>query len=459
VQQLIDLPREHPTALPPTAQDEISPGRILSKVFETLDRAHIQYCVLHGYEELPSRIKSDVDCLIDKSVSARDVLRLLHDNRDAIGADVVHCRGRYFVLVGGNPGGAPCFLRLDFAADYDLGGVRYFDGSEILATRQRHGEFWIPAPAVEFAAYLVRTLNRGEVNDERAKRLGNSYRQDPRGSARQLARFWPAADCDLIDAAARSGDWTAVRAQIDRLKSQVRLKAIRRRPIRFVAEKLRAWSGRAARFCRPDGLSVAFLGPDGAGKSSTISALAPALGDVFPRHDLQGFAPGLLNALKKEKRTTDTPHALHPRSLPVSLLRAGYWFAFHAYGYLGIRLKLARSTLLLHDRSFVDILVDQKRYRYGGPMWMLRLLWWLAPKPDLIILLDAAPEVLQRRKQEVPLEVTARQREAYLALVRSLPNGRVVDAGRPFANVVDSVVKLILAHLRGRLSRRFRLPA
>jgi thymidylate kinase len=225
-----------------------------------------------------------------------------------------------------------------------------------------------------------------------------------------------------------------------------------------VANKLRAWADRAARFSQPDGLSIAFLGPDGAGKSSAISALASRLDSVFPRHDCRGFAPGILSALRKGERSTDTPHALTPRSLPVSLLRLGYWFAYHLYSYLGLRLALARSTLLLHDRSFVDILVDQKRYRYGGPMWLLRAVCRLAPKPDLIILLDASAEVLQGRKQEVPLEVTARQREAYLELIRGMPNGRIIDAAQPQAEVADSATGAVLQHLRSRLARRFRLP-
>ena len=145
--------------------------------------------------------------------------------------------------------------------------------------------------------------------------------------------------------------------------------------------------------------------------------------------------------------------------MPISLLRLGYWFAYHVYSYLGLRLELTRSTLLLHDRSFVDILVDQKRYRYGGPMWMLQLVCRLAPMPDLIILLDAPPEVLQGRKQEVPLKVTARQRDAYLALVRSMPNGRVINAAPPRADVADSATETVLEHLRSRIARRFRLPA
>ncbi len=56
---------------------------------------------------------------------------------------------------------------------------------------------------------------------------------------------------------------------------------------------------------------------------------------------------------------------------------------------------------MLNDRHFLDILVDQRRYRYGGPLWLLRLIRRLIPKPDLVNLLDAPPKVLQARKQEL----------------------------------------------------------
>jgi thymidylate kinase len=135
-----------------------------------------------------------------------------------------------------------------------------------------------------------------------------------------------------------------------------------------------------------------------------------------------------------------------------------YWFVYYTFGYyVTVHLALARATLVMHDRHLVDALVDPRRYRYGGPSWLLRLIWRLAPKPDLVILLDAPPEVLQARKQEVHVEESARQREAYLSLVRTMGNGHVVDAARPLKWVVGDVNDIILRHLTTRIARRFRL--
>jgi thymidylate kinase len=134
-----------------------------------------------------------------------------------------------------------------------------------------------------------------------------------------------------------------------------------------------------------------------------------------------------------------------------------YWFVYYFFGYAIRHLAMARSTLLLNDRHFVDVLVDAKRYRYGGPTWLVRLIWRLIPKPDLIVLLDATPEVLQARKQETSFEEVGRQRKAYLSLVRTMGSGHVVDATQSFEHVADDVSDIVLRHLASRVARRLGL--
>jgi len=75
----------------------------------------------------------------------------------------------------------------------------------------------------------------------------------------------------------------------------------------------------------------------------------------------------------------------------------------------------------------------------------------------VIVLLDAPPEVLHSRKREVPLEETARQREAFLELVRKSRSGHVVDASRPVHEVVAEAEQIIIEHLAARTMRRLKL--
>jgi thymidylate kinase len=127
----------------------------------------------------------------------------------------------------------------------------------------------------------------------------------------------------------------------------------------------------------------------------------------------------------------------------------------YSLGYhLKVRPLLARSTLVLFDRYVVDAVVDPVRYRYGGPPWVLRLVWSLVPKPDLVILLEAPVHVLRSRKQEVHEVELQRQCGAYRELVSGLSGGRTVDAAQPLDKVVTSVSGLILDFLQTRTQLR-----
>ena len=205
----------------------------------------------------------------------------------------------------------------------------------------------------------------------------------------------------------------------------------------------------------PCGLHVVFLGADGVGKSTVIDAVRGQISPAFTGTDYHTFAPSLLPAKMQAK---PSPHAYPPRSLPASLLKAGWWLVCYTAGYaLVTHPARARSRLVLNHRYFLDAIADTKRYRYGGPVWLLRLVWRVIPKPNVIILLDAPPEVIQSRKREVPPEETARQRTAYRRLVEPLPYGHVISTARPLDEVAAEVDRIILGVVAEKAARRLRL--
>jgi thymidylate kinase len=134
-----------------------------------------------------------------------------------------------------------------------------------------------------------------------------------------------------------------------------------------------------------------------------------------------------------------------------------YWFFYYQLHYRpAVRFSLAHSTLVIHDRHLIDAVVDPQRYRYSGPASLIRAIWRSIRQPNLIVLLDVPTEVLQQRKQEVPPEESARQREAYRLLLETMPEGKLVDAGRPLNDVIGSVEAIILSYLTARVRSRLR---
>lgn len=462
-QSVKGLDQPEPTALVDGVDPGGGPGRMLLGVFETLDRAEIPYCVLHGYEGYPRQIASDVDCMISARVRPRQLAGLFHESSASrTDANLVGTKNYWFVFAGRNADRSPCFLVLDFSIDFDLGGLNFYTGREVLESRRRHHRFWIPAARIEFGCYLARKIAKAQLNAEQGSRLSALYAQDPVGCQQQIARFWSARSTALIADAASSGDWEPVRRFLCPLGAEMRSRAIWRRPWHAIVNRSHHVGRQVRSLCRPDGgLIVAFLGPDGAGKSSVIKSVPRGLAGMFARTICYGFAPGLFSWLHRTEGPNTQPHAAPARSPITSVVRAlCYWFVYYLVCYrLTVRRALAHSTLVLHDRHLIDALVDPKRYRYSGPTWLLRLIWRFVPKPDLVILLDASPEVLQTRKQEVPFAESLRQGQAYRSLVASMANGHVVDAVRPLEQVVGEVHDIILRHLTTRIAHRFALES
>src|SRR5204862_3359347 len=99
----------------------------------------------------------------------------------------------------------------------------------------------------------------------------------------------------------------------------------------------------------------------------------------------------------------------------------------------------ARAAFVMNHRYLLDAMVDRRRYRYAGPQWLLAAIWRVAPKPDLIILLDADPHIIWARKKEVALEETIRQRDGYRALVEPLSFSWIVEAWQPIEKGIADV--------------------
>jgi thymidylate kinase len=439
-------------------------GRLLQSVVELLDVNGIPYCILHGYQEYPARVVSDVDCVMPASFLPRQFAMLLRANQERLGAAVVQwiqheSTAHYFVLAADGLGAPGQFLQLDVSSDYRRNGRVFYRGEEMLASRRLDRGFWVPALAVEFGYYLVKKVTKQSLREAHGCRLTELYKQDPHGCEQEIARFWRRASARLIGRVAASGEWDTVRENLPRLRRELLWPGT----IPELGSSLRYWAAdvprRFRRWQGPTGVHVVFLGADGSGKSTTLAGVGDALAPAFRRVTSKHLAPALFPGARAAHHVT-APHSRPPRSLVGSLAKAVHWILDYTLGYyLKIRPALVRSTLVLFDRYLVDALIDPRRYRYGGPRWVLHLVWTLIPKPDLVILLDAPPEVLRARKQEVSLLETERQRHAYRQLVEMLPNGHIVDAAQPLDRVVTAVGIVVLGFLASRTARRLGEPA
>ncbi|CAN5874773.1 hypothetical protein BH18ACT11_BH18ACT11_00940 [soil metagenome] len=456
-----------------------SKEQLFRDVVASLDRVEHKLCVFHGNKDHSERydVKKDVDVI---SEDPAQVPRILFDGN--VASIVRAFKGAqntlYTLYLHRQYDGKPVFLELDLWTDCRRKGYVFFDGGELLKARRTFEYFDVLSPEFDFTCALIKGLVEG-LHDARAQRLSELYSENPSGCTKQLARFLPATEASLIVGAARSGDWEPIYRQREHLRQALLENMSREQPLgkaRFWLSEIRT---RVKACIQPEGLMVVFLGTDGAGKSTVTARieqeLAPAFSSTKRYHrpvasplrwmkryrtrSGGGAGAGVSVADLDAQSAQPHPPGKPPHKLPASLLKLGLWWAdFTVFGYLlSVYPRMVRSTLVVLDRYYQDLLVHPDGYRYGGPLWLARLVGRLVPHPHLFILLDAPAEVIQARKQELPFEETAKQREAYLEVVEGLSNAHVVDASQSLDEVVDEAERIILDYMARRTAQRLDL--
>jgi thymidylate kinase len=437
-------------------------AEVAMRLFGALEASGMAFCAVGDLRDFPDRIPSDLDLIVGASDAAA-LPQLLFDVAMQNGAKLVQAirherQAWYYILAGVGPDGRPWFLHPDISCGYCNESRELLGAAEFLASRRGCSSknesrgIALAAPAQEFIYYLLKKVEKQALDERQASHLTAAYREDPGGAVAQLRRFWSDADADLVSRAASGGDWSDFRKNLPRLRAALH----RTRPIPWTA-RLREIGRFVDRVLHPNGLWIVFLGVDGSGKSTILHRVAEEIAPAFRRKQLFHLRAPLL-PWKSSMQPHDNPHGQRPRGLAGSITQLTVNLARCWLGYW-LRLWPARlrSTFIGFDRYYPDLLIDPRRYRYGGPRWLARVICAAVPKPDLWILFDAPASIIAARKSEVPLAEIERQRLCYQQFVGGMRRGHIVDASRSPAVVAHAVEEIIIEFLAARTARRLAL--
>lgn len=213
------------------------------------------------------------------------------------------------------------------------------------------------------------------------------------------------------------------------------------------------------------GLSVAFLAPDGGGKSTVIKGITERCAGHFAAVSYFHFRPEWLKNLGQihisnptqercenrepgtEPPPNATPHDVKLQSRLKSFVRFMYYNVDFIFGtFFKINPLKRKNHLIIFDRYYYDYFADTIRYKYNLSQKLIRSFSCFIPRPDIVFILDADTEVIWNRKREVLVEEVARQRMAYASILDMNLNGVLIDVDRDVDAIVDEVTSRILNH-------------
>lgn len=419
------------------------------------------YCLLSGYDSLPNSFDTDIDFMVDRYDFKRMpaiMEKIAQQTNTHLFHSVEHELTAQAFLLMSLSGVNLTIAQLDAASDYRHFGSLWLRASEVLAARRMHPRgFWIPSAGHEFAYCLIKRLNKRKLSQPYGSRIHRLYKEDRHSCEKMIARFWKGSRQRALSRMAATDDWSELAVGMEPFRREL-MRNTAESPLQIAVSRLRRALHFVARIARPTGAWIAFVGPDGSGKSLVISRVHQQFEPAFRGVATFHMRPKFLSRRPRTAVPVTDPHGEPLRGSIASMVKLIYYGIDYSLGYLfQIMPALIRTRMILFDRYIYDLQVDTRRIRYGGPKWLLGLIALIVPRPDLVVLLDAPAEVLWPRKQEVPLDEVARQRSAYLKVARALPFAIVVNAAQPVADVVHDAAKAILTHFTRRSAQRLKL--
>jgi thymidylate kinase len=429
-------------------------------VFRALNSAHIRYCVLRGYGSSSASCPHDeeIDLLIAPKQLA-ELSAVLVREGFALLRSWGHAPHQFFAAYDGATGS---WLKLDVVTDIRFGRkTRPFAvplRPPCLARRRFQSPIYVPAPEHEFLLRLLhcvldkRTFR--EHDRDRLKRLRAEVAHDATAQERLIADLGR-----YVLVSARWASFLTTDQGCDWVlgeRKRIARHLFFRDPLKVIARLVAASFLRGMQplliAMRGRGITVALLGPDGAGKSGLAQRLA---------NDRYLQARVVYMGANPEASTLGSPlsgwlHArlqaavpMGTRTLPLRALNLLNTVTEEWWRSIAARWHVLRGRCVVFDRYSYDAHAVA-----GIPSWRAklrrRLSTLLAPTPDFTFVLDAPGNILYRRKGEHSPEQLEHQRMRYRKLAEVLPRAFVVSTTGDKALPQRQVTNLIWKYYLGK---------
>jgi thymidylate kinase len=418
---------------------------VIQHFLSFLNKSNIDFRVTNGYDAIIQNINddSDFDLLFLKSNFKKidSIISSFCKHSNYILVQMYHHEvyAKNFFLYNRE---CNTYLNLDLYGNISRQGIQILEEKDVFEEKTIHKGISILKPHQEFIQYLIKKIDKRNLSEETFTYLGARYRKDKERCDQSLIFFFHNTHL-LISKAFQEKRFNLLDENLAIFKDDfLSLKTdVSKNKIRNTARVFK-------RILKPTGIVIGFLGPDGSGKSTIIKMLQRQM-LPYRRNDYFHLKP----IPQKESQSTKVvrdPHQYTPYSYLKSWIKLIVFICQYNLGWVrNVTPLKIKSSLIVFDRYYDDLLVDNKRYRYGGGKIIAKFVRLFIPKPDLYFILTADAKIIHKRKQEVKFEELQRQIDEY----RNLANDKryiSIDVDREPQEIVLDITKVLMKKMNER---------
>lgn len=439
---------------------------IFSECVKRFRENNIKYFVLRNYQKLPEEnIGKDVDIVVEpkKIKLAKDILKKVYVQYGAVyydeaTFDKLHCMHGMGIepKVG---------IHIDLIGGYLVRGFEIYTFEELYEHTKWYKEFCVLDDFFEgimIFIYKQFGYQKPKMKDAYRQTIVDTYNNYPKQFEEELIKVTNEEFTKQTVENIRNNDFESIinrAAELTKLlKKYVNkkhcLKTLGRR-INFLWQKIDRIVLRYRKHLRV----FAVLAPDGTGKTTFLEALIKELNYYYVNDEEDGrfhvyhFRPTVLpnlgavgekaGVMEQDKDWTN-PHRGKAANPISSLVRITYYMLDYIIGWQKcVRNDVHYDRYSVFDRYSYDFIVDPLRSKIGLPKWVRRFFVRLTPQPKIVFVLDADPDIIYARKQELTKEEITRQLGVYRELANSHKRFRTISAEQTPEEMAKEAVQII----------------
>lgn len=441
--------------------------KIFIQCIKKFENDNIRYFILRNYQSLPEKnISKDVDIIIEpgKLKKAKKILLdaykdngVLNCQEDVFGK--VHCmRG---ISVENKIG-----IHIDLIEGYISKGYEIFSFEEMYGHVIRYKGFYVLDEYLEgimIFIYKQFGYKKPKFKQEYIDIIRKLTESHKIQFLEQLTKLTNKQYAEEVIQKIENNDFDGILEKSELLTKLLRKYALNKKPlktrweqIKFICQKIDRVILRYKKYLRV----FAVLAPDGTGKTTFLEALIDELNYYYVndkedgRFHIYHFRPTVLpnlgevgekaGIMEQDKNWTD-PHRSKPANPLSSFIRISYYTLDYIIGWQKcVRNDVQYDRYSVFDRYSYDFIVDPLRTKLGLPKWIRKFFVKITPQPKIVFVLNADPEVIYTRKQELTKEEITRQLGVYQELANSHKRFYTISAEQTPKEMAEEAVKIIV---------------